>query len=65
MYITRRKDTEATSYNSYNSVDPRNPVVNFGKYFDGESLEQEDIVVWFNLGIYPFHLGAFLQDSFY
>ena len=26
-------------------------IVDFDKYFDGESLEQEDLVVWFNLGM--------------
>ena len=25
-------------------------MINFDKFFDGESLKQEDIVVWLNLG---------------
>lgn len=34
-----------------NSVDPAHPIVDFGKFLDGESLDQEDVVVWFNLGM--------------
>ncbi|KAK4699567.1 hypothetical protein P7C70_g6693, partial [Phenoliferia sp. Uapishka_3] len=35
-----------------NDYDPQNPVIDFSKYFNGESLDQEDIVLWFNLGMH-------------
>ncbi|KAL1847003.1 hypothetical protein Daus18300_014080, partial [Diaporthe australafricana] len=52
FYVTRQKDTEARAANPYNLLDPADPVVNFAKYFDGESLDQQDVVFWFNLGMH-------------
>lgn len=52
VQITRQKDTEPKSANAYNSQDVHDPPVNFAEFFDGESLEQEDLVVWFNLGMH-------------
>lgn len=52
FYITKRKDTEPRSAHFANNVDTSQPVVNFKKFFDGESLDQEDIVMWFNLGMH-------------
>ncbi|KAH7393640.1 copper amine oxidase [Cadophora sp. MPI-SDFR-AT-0126] len=52
FYVTKQKDTEARAANPYNLLDPANPAVNFAKYFDGESLDQQDLVVWFNLGMH-------------
>jgi primary-amine oxidase len=45
LYITRQKDTEARASNPSNLMDPDDPLVNFAKYFDGESLDQEDLYV--------------------
>ena len=28
------------------------PMINFDKFFDGESLVQEDLVIWLNLGMH-------------
>lgn len=56
VQITRQKDTEPRSAHAYNSQDVFDPPVNFAEFFDGESLEQEDLVVWFNLGM---HHGMF------
>lgn len=56
VQITRQKDTEPKSAHAYNSQDVFDPPVNFAEFFDGESLEQEDLVVWFNLGM---HHGMF------
>lgn len=50
LYVTKQKDTEPHSAHANNDYDTRNPIVDFGKFFDGEDIEQEDIVVWFNLG---------------
>lgn len=29
---------------------PGNPTINFDKFFDGDSLDQEDLVAWINVG---------------
>lgn len=52
FYITKRKDTEPRSSHSMNNQDVHDPPVNFNEFLDGESLEQEDLVVWFNLGMH-------------
>lgn len=52
LYVTKRKDTENAASHSCNSYDPRNPIIDFAKYFDGEDLVQEDLVLWFNLGMH-------------
>ncbi|OAQ61331.1 membrane copper amine oxidase [Purpureocillium lilacinum] len=47
LYAVRRKDTEPVS------AHPITPnLVDFNKFFDGESLDQEDIVLYFNLGMH-------------
>ncbi|KAG8156734.1 hypothetical protein KVR01_013339 [Diaporthe batatas] len=52
LYVTKRKDTEPKSAHAYNSQDVHDPPVNFEAFLDGESLQQEDLVVWFNLGMH-------------
>ncbi|TFK22683.1 copper amine oxidase [Coprinopsis marcescibilis] len=52
MYVTKRKDSELHLSHSSNNMDSGKPIVDFSKFFDGESLEQEDIVLWFNLGMH-------------
>ena len=52
IQITKQKDTELKSAHPYNSQDVFDPPVNFEKFFDGESLNQEDLVVWLNLGMH-------------
>ncbi|EEP80558.1 conserved hypothetical protein [Uncinocarpus reesii 1704] len=46
LYALKQKDTELHSASPYNNLDTGNPVVNFDKYFDGESLDQEDLVLY-------------------
>ena len=43
---------EARSANPYNNQDVHDPPVDFGRFFDGESLDQQDLVVWVNLGMH-------------
>ncbi|KAF7325587.1 Amine oxidase catalytic domain-containing protein [Mycena kentingensis (nom. inval.)] len=50
--VSRRKDTEPTSSSMWNINLPGGPPVNFYKFFDGESIEQEDITAWVNLGMH-------------
>lgn len=45
LYALQHHDTEPKSAYAYNSYDPHNPAVDFNEFFDGESLEQEDIVL--------------------
>ncbi|KAM5346287.1 hypothetical protein ACJ41O_009292 [Fusarium nematophilum] len=52
FYVSRQKDTEARASNPYNLLEPEDPAVNFATFFDGESLDQEDLVLWFNLGMH-------------
>ncbi|RDW88702.1 putative copper amine oxidase [Coleophoma cylindrospora] len=52
IFVTRQHDTEPRSAYPYNTQDVANPAINFNDFFDGESLLQEDIVVWFNLGMH-------------
>ncbi|WWC69058.1 uncharacterized protein I206_102994 [Kwoniella pini CBS 10737] len=50
LSVTRRHDNEPYSSSLWNIHLPGKPTVNFYKFFDGESLDQEDLVVWLNLG---------------
>ena len=43
--VVQHKDTEPRSAYSYNGLDSMHPVVDLAKFFDGESLDQEDLVV--------------------
>lgn len=51
MYVTQQKDTEPRVSNANNNLDPENPIVDFGRFLDGDSLDQEDLVLWLNLGM--------------
>nr|XP_018261712.1 uncharacterized protein I303_06153 [Kwoniella dejecticola CBS 10117]OBR83870.1 hypothetical protein I303_06153 [Kwoniella dejecticola CBS 10117] len=51
-YVTKQKDSELRASNAWNDYDTANPLVNFDKFFDGEKLVQEDLVMWFNLGMH-------------
>lgn len=54
LWILRRKDTELKSADPLNFLEPLNPIINFEKMADHESLHHEDydgdLVVYFNLG---------------
>ena len=43
-------------------MDPRDPVINFSKFFDGENLEQEDIVLWFSQSLH--HLSSASRPNY-
>nr|XP_031863935.1 uncharacterized protein CI109_000579 [Kwoniella shandongensis]KAA5531007.1 hypothetical protein CI109_000579 [Kwoniella shandongensis] len=51
-YVTKRKDSELRASSAWNDYDTAKPLVDFNKFFDGDNLEQEDIVMWFNLGMH-------------
>jgi len=52
LAISRRKDSEPSSSTTWNLNLPGAPPVNFYDFFDGESIEQEDITAWVNLGMH-------------
>ncbi|KAL4959101.1 copper amine oxidase [Aspergillus stella-maris] len=52
IQVTKQKDTEPFAAHPYNSQDVHNPPVDFRSFFDGESLNQTDLVVWLNLGMH-------------
>ncbi|KAJ7644759.1 amine oxidase catalytic domain-containing protein [Roridomyces roridus] len=52
LAVSRRKDSEPKSSSMWNINLPGAPPVDFYKFFDGESLEQEDLTVWLNLGMH-------------
>jgi primary-amine oxidase len=52
--ITRQHDNEPFANSVQNVNLPMKPQQDFRKFFDGESLDQEDLVLWFNLGMHHF-----------
>ncbi|KAF2233127.1 amine oxidase catalytic domain-containing protein [Viridothelium virens] len=52
LYAVQQHDSEPRSAYPYNNQDTNKPAVDFGKFINGESLDQEDIVLYFNLGMH-------------
>jgi len=50
LAVSLRKETEPTSSSMWNLNLPGVPMVDFHKFFDGENIEQEDLVAWVNVG---------------
>lgn len=51
LYALQRKDSEPVSSHP-NNYDDEKPRIDFNDFFDDESLEQEDLVLYFNLGMH-------------
>lgn len=45
LYVTKQKDAEAYATGTWSVLNPDKPSVDFHKYFDGENLVQEDMLV--------------------
>ncbi|ESK96748.1 copper amine oxidase [Moniliophthora roreri MCA 2997] len=60
LAVSKRKETEPSSSSTWNMNLPGDPVVNFHKFFDGDSLNQTDLVMWVNVGMH--HLPS-AEDS--
>ena len=54
LAVTRQHDTEPYANSIQNINLPLKPQQDFLKFFDGESVDGEDLVVWFNLGMHHF-----------
>lgn len=54
LAVTRQHDTEPGATATLNQNVPYAPLVEFSKFFDGESLVQEDLVAWVNLGMHHY-----------
>ena len=52
LYVTKRKDTEPSSSSRLNIMDNDDPYIDFARFFNSENIEQEDVVLWFNLGMH-------------
>ncbi|KAL1954010.1 hypothetical protein VTO42DRAFT_1831 [Malbranchea cinnamomea] len=52
--VSRQHDTEPFANSIQNINLPWKPQQDFSKFFDGESLDQEDLVVWVNMGMHHF-----------
>ncbi|KAF7520045.1 hypothetical protein G7054_g12903 [Neopestalotiopsis clavispora] len=52
IQVTRQHDYEPRSAHPYASQDLYNPPIDFSEFFNGESLNQEDLVMWLNLGMH-------------
>lgn len=50
LWVVRQKDTEPRSSTALNYLEPRDPLVDFSRFVDGESVKNEDLVIYFNLG---------------
>lgn len=54
LAVTRQHDTEPWGNSVQNLNLPWAPQQDFARFFDGERVEAEDLVVWFNLGMHHF-----------
>ena len=54
LAVTRQHDNEPFANSVQNINLPRAPQQDFSKFFDGESVDDEDLVVWFNLGMHHY-----------
>ncbi|KAL8606747.1 hypothetical protein ACOMHN_018781 [Nucella lapillus] len=79
LAVTVQKDDEVFSSSPFAMFDSYNPVTDFSKYIDGESIVDQDLVFWVTLGTHHIphtedipvtitaggHLGFFIQPYNY
>ncbi|KAF2634788.1 amine oxidase catalytic domain-containing protein [Massarina eburnea CBS 473.64] len=54
LAVTQQHDNEPYANSVQNLNLPWKPQQDFSKFFDGESVDGEDLVLWFNLGMHHF-----------
>ncbi|KAG6374973.1 copper amine oxidase [Boletus reticuloceps] len=52
LAVSRREETEPMSSSAWNFNLPAVPLVDFHKFFDGENITQQDLVIWVNAGMH-------------
>lgn len=52
--VTHQHDTEPFANSVHNANLPWKPQQDFNKFFDKESVDGQDLVIWFNLGMHHF-----------
>ncbi|EGO02293.1 hypothetical protein SERLA73DRAFT_86572 [Serpula lacrymans var. lacrymans S7.3] len=52
LAVSRQKDSEPSSSSIWNFNLPKEPAVDFHRFFDGENITQEDLVAWVNVGMH-------------
>jgi primary-amine oxidase len=63
LFAVVHHDTEPRSAYPFNSYDPMHPTIDFNKFFNGESLDQQDLVIYFNLGMHHLPNTADLPNT--
>lgn len=63
VQITQQHDWEPRSAHPLNHHDVHDPPINFDRFFDGESLNQTDLVAWVNLGMHHIPNTADLPNT--
>jgi len=63
--VSVQKDTEPSSSAALNQNLPWDPLVDFDKFFDGEDLNQTDLVVWVTVGMNHFANTQDIPNSVY
>lgn len=43
LFVTKQKDTEINAAHRYNDFNIDDPLIDFSKFLDGDSLDQEDM----------------------
>ncbi|KAG2443775.1 hypothetical protein HXX76_002119 [Chlamydomonas incerta] len=55
--VTARKEDEPTSTTIFDQATPKEPVVRFEDYIDGDSVRQQDLVAWVSAGTWHIPVG--------
>lgn len=65
FHLTVCRATQPRAADPYNIFAPSDPLIDFSKFVQGESLEQKDVVLWFNLGMHHMpHTGDLPNTMF-
>ncbi|KZL84512.1 copper amine oxidase [Colletotrichum incanum] len=65
LALSRQHDNEPYANSHANVNLPLRPQQDFLKFFDGESVDSEDIVLWFNLGMHHFTRSEDIPATLY
>ncbi|KAF2668453.1 amine oxidase catalytic domain-containing protein [Microthyrium microscopicum] len=63
LFVLRQHDSELKSVSEWNGWERDDPLLSFGKMVNGESTSQEDLVVYFNLGVHHLSNSADVPNT--